>query len=596
MLSKSETLDNSTTNLQSKSINRPTSDASQLRHSNNGFEVRFPIDVNFDVLFNPYKKNRKRGIDNNAFLIGYFVSKAEAGNLSFDTYFSLNSDVLRSYLGGDYKKYINALLNAGYLSEYSNPYTYTTKELVDGKEVEVEKKCTGNYSIHKGISKKYKLNVGKGHALSKVIKTHYVTDKKIIEKYRSIRVKQTQNTIEHNPKARHIYDTLTSLEVDHRKAIMFLRDKYNFKEIYRCSKYLISQIGNINTRLFLAELIEKKGEKSIQKIFKKYGVTLPAGVDGTYYRKGLDEYNKLLYRMSLLNKLKRISNGEHDLIILKEDKKTGRLFHTLTQVTKDLKPFVTFGGGYLVEIDGSNCQLNLLSDLIRKTMQLKITPSFLENNNNSIDNKAGVYRNTCYNQTILSCIKNIEPINHKQHLELEQELKRFNLLLDRDSMSNAEGFRDLFIQLYKKHYSKELSAGEVKMNVIKNILFINPDEAYYKNKEIVVLFRKEFPNILNMIERLKRRMVNNHAFGYSDKDRWKCLSLMLQKMETKIFVDALESLNVPAVTIHDSIVCLDKDKHILKAKLDELINKFNSNLKLKIKPLKQLKNDLQEVL
>jgi hypothetical protein len=167
-------------------------------------EVKIPLQFDLKALPNHFKKRKKRGYDYYAYLVGLMVHKAEQRRVSYGTYFGFSSDVLRTLIGGDYNNYLKALLKAGYIKEYSNPYTYI-------KDGEV-KKCNGTFKI-KGIgrAKRYALNLEKIKQESEkeiLFTTYTISDKKIIDKINTQRVKNTQRVVEAYPTAKRVFDSL----------------------------------------------------------------------------------------------------------------------------------------------------------------------------------------------------------------------------------------------------------------------------------------------------------------------------------------------------------------------------------------------------
>ena len=121
--------------------------------------------VNMELLHSEYVKNVKRGMDINA----VFLYRMGLG-LYNNEYISVDSGILRGYMGGNYRKYISSLEFNKVIEMEKNPYSYVNNK---GKVIH----CKGTFSIRKSFSKRYRLTSNYRDLID-----YEITDKKIISK------------------------------------------------------------------------------------------------------------------------------------------------------------------------------------------------------------------------------------------------------------------------------------------------------------------------------------------------------------------------------------------------------------------------------
>ena len=554
-------------------------------------EVKIPLQFDLKALPNHFKKRKKRGYDYYAYLVGLMVHKAEQRRVSYGTYFGFSSDVLRTLIGGDYNNYLKALLKAGYIKEYSNPYSYVK----DG----VEYKCKGTFKKSgTGRAKRYALNLEKIKQESEkeiLFTTYTISDKKIIDKINTQRVKNTQRVIEAYPTAKRVFDSLKELTILEDEALTYLHEKYDYEHIKEYGKYLLKRLGKITFKKFIAELQATKSKRKLKTIFNAYGLTTSEYIR-VEIRNLLSKYNSLNARLHAIDTLKKIANGEHESISISRDHKTGRLFHNMTMTPKDLKPFVRLCGQPLVEIDGSNAQWWLLHGYIKNLCNLLDRPSFIRLNG-SLESLTVKIRDNYIKRDSIEAIEGNTPNYMLHKINSEEDYNRYKGNVERElysleTMLTTGSFRNYFVEAYKKK-GLELNPSEVKVNLIKYILFGNVNRKYYHDATIVKLFKERYPYLHQIISDLKTKHIDHDAFGYEMRDQWKCLALIMQSKEASIFVEEMMFTDAVFMTSHDAIVTNEQNISKVEKTLTEALKRANTKMRLGVKYWVKDYNDIQ---
>ena len=541
-------------------------------------EVKIPLQFDLKALPNHFKKRKKRGYDYYAYLVGLMVHKAEQRRVSYGTYFGFSSDVLRTLIGGDYNNYLKALLKAGYIKEYSNPYSYVK----DG----LEYKCKGTFKKSgTGRAKRYALNLEKIKQESEkeiLFTTYTISDKKIIDKINTQRVKNTQRVIEAYPTAKRVFDSLKELTILEDEALIYLHDKYDYEHIKEYGKYLLKRLGKNTFKKFIAELQGTKSKRKLKTIFNSYGLTTSEFIR-LEIRNLLSKYNSLNARLHAIDTLKKIANGEHESISISRDHKTGRLFHNLTMTPKDLKPFVRLCGQPLVEIDGSNAQWWLLHGYIKNLCNILDRPSFISLNG-SLESLTVKIQDNYIKRDSIEAIEGNTPNYMLHSFSNEEDYARYKGNVERElysleTMLTTGSFRNYFIEAYKKK-GLELNPSEVKVNLIKYILFGNVNRKYYHDATIVKLFKERYPYLHQIISDLKTKHIDHDAFGYEMRDQWKCLALIMQSKEASIFVEEMMFTDAVFMTSHDAIVTNEQNISKVEKTLTQALKRSNTKMRL----------------
>jgi len=562
------------------------------------FKVKIPLLADLSTLPNPYTKHKKKGLDAYALLLNTLIHKSEQDRLSYSHFHSLSTDTLRIYFRGEYHKILKGLKDAEYITQYENPKTY---EWLDSETGEVKTinsrgafkppvKSKSGDIIREGYAKRYAINTKRFLANEKQntiqFREYVITDKKLIDKVNHARVQSTQRTIERYKEAEVMYNNLKQLTMNVDEARKAMAEQYDLKTIKAYGIRLVRELGKENAKKFIAELDGTNDRREMRSIRFKYA---RKAFREDVLKQALNQYNRYLKRMQTISVFERLNRGEYDYISISRDHKTGRLFHNLTMTPKDLKPFLRLGGHSLVEIDGSNAQWWLCLDLIKKSVQHSNKTILFHNNFNQISTIDKTNTNTIGKQVKSTdievhtegimlhafsktkvCTMTIEPI--------ERELYTLEAMLE------ANTFRAIFAQKYNEARAlkgrKPLSDGDVKMKLIKYILFGNPSAPYYKDNDIVKVFRLVFPNILNKIETLKKYDIDHTEYGYDEKDRWKCLPLELQSTEAFIFVKSMVHTEALFLTLHDAIVTNQQNLHLVDKTLRDGLKRASIKLRL----------------
>lgn len=569
------------TNVSNKLTSDVKSDVKCYVKNTSTIEVKIPLQFDLKALPNHFKKRKKRGYDYYAYLVGLMVHKAEQRRVSYGTYFGFSSDVLRTLIGGDYNNYLKALLKAGYIKEYSNPYSYVK----DG----VEYKCKGTFKKSGvGRAKRYALNLEKIKQESEkeiLFTTYTISDKKIIDKINTQRVKNTQRVVEAYPTAKRVFDSLKELTILEDEAVRYLHEKYDYEHIREYGKYLLKRLGKNTLKKFIAELQGTKNKRKLKSIFNAYGLTTSEFIR-VEIRNLLSKYNSLNARLHAIDTLKKIANGEHESISISRDHKTGRLFHNMTMTPKDLKPFVRLCGQPLVEIDGSNAQWWLLHGYIKNLCNILDRNSF-KRLNGSLESLKGKLQDNYIKRDSIEGIEATTPNYMLHSFSNEEDYARYKGNVERElysleTMLTTGSFRNYFIEAYKKK-GLELNPSEVKVNLIKYILFGNVNRKYYHDATIVKLFKERYPYLHQIISDLKTKHIDHDLFGYEMRDQWKCLALIMQSKEASIFVSEMMFTDAVFMTSHDAIVTNEENISKVEKTLTEALKRANTKMRLGIK-------------
>lgn len=469
---------------------------------------------------------------------------------------ALDSGALRDTLGGNYKHYLNALIDLGIVSEYTEPYTYTIK----GKEHH----CRGSFSTRFGKSKRYVVNT----APSTPLITYTIKDPSLTRKINKARREKLARLIENNPTARHNYESLKRITIDTAKAIAYTQQKYGYRELFRLARQFLSVHTALELKTFIKDIRQANTKDKRQAVMTKYKPTPIPAEDAHKYVK---LYDKNLTRFRSVRLLDAIQKGNHDLIWLSDDRHSGRIFHPLSSLPADLRPFIRIDNRPLVEYDAANCQWKLFEKLcnIYKAPSSGGVPSLwlgldlskylaLKKPENSNQKKAD---------------------NNMLHKKYRVELDRLDAYLDKGLLKEA-------VILATRNQGRTCDDAKAKKWLIGNVLFGNPNEKGYLQFPSVKIFRELFPLLYDLKCKFKRYHINETALGYKPFDRfdrpnkWKALPRLLQRMETEIFIKGMEDVQTPFITLHDAVITTEAGEiQVLKA-LEKRIKESGTNIKL----------------
>jgi len=533
--------------------------------------IQIPQGIALSGLYNPYVKNKRRGSDVNAHLVSMFVLKNKYKRKPINSFIPLNSTVLRQMCGGDYSRYIKALLDNGLIEQYTAPYSYT---MHNGKTIH----CKGTYSTAFKQSKKYRLNIDPDTPLEDYV----IRDKQVIAKINKARIEKLQRLLRNNPTAKQVYESIKLLSINKADAIKSIKDLYMFQDLKMYAKIFIREHSAKELKAFIKDVLHnKRNKRKLNKVLKAYGIKAnhkPDGSDVTWsdvVLKAVNLYAKLKSRMHWIRVLDEIQKGNHSYISMSQDDRTNRIFNTLTLTPKNIREYIKLDGKQLIEFDASDCQWKLLI----KLCNILCNPSYYED----LIKKYGINTTTNTQTTEHNKPLSLNMLHsffgkHKDHVR--KDCKKLEVYLEKGLL------RPYIVQEYENQ-GKKITDGQAKGYLIKNVLFGNPEHGEYQNWTSVKAFRTLFPHIYQVLIKLKKYWVNEAAYGYKPLDvygrslKYKALPLILQKMETEIFIDGMKNVDAPFITLHDAIITNQDGAVKVKKALEKVIDKTNTNLKLK---------------
>lgn len=535
-----------------------------------GHQVQLPQGIPFSDLYNPYVKNKRRGCDVNAQIISTFVLKNQWKRKAINEYVPLNAEILRNICGGDYSKYLSYLVDAGVIEEYSSPYPYhcpkTGKTLI----------CKGTYSLRLKKSKQYRLTCSK----DVVLESYTIIDKTVIDKINKARILKLERLIKSNPTAKLVYENLKKLSINYVDAKRVMRETYDYKTLLQWSRYFLKTHTAKELKQLISDVLKvKKNKVKVLSILKLYNSDVNSDHVSDVV-KVIESYVKLKNRMHWINVLDAIQKGNHSYISMSEDKRTRRVFHTLTMTPRNIRTFIKLDGKQLIEFDASNCQWQLFIKLCNILCDYSFYKDLLS--------KYGIITTE---QQQEAQTQDTLPLNmlhtffetHKS--DVRNEANKLSVYLEKDLL------RQMIVNEYREKKGLEITSADAKGYLIKNVLFGNPDNQSYPNWTSVKAFRESFPMLYEVLNKLKRYWIDEKYFNYTlydsnkQKNRFKGLPLILQKMESEIFQDGLKELDVPFITIHDAVVTNEVGQVAVLKALNSIAKKTNTNLTFKHKAL-----------
>lgn len=548
-----------------------------LLRANNGrsdlkYKVQIPQGIKINLLHNPFLKNTKRGFDINAYLISLFIGKNNKKGRKINDYITLNSSVLRNICGGGYSKYLSVLIELNIIEVFSKPYSYM---LNDGTKI----KSKGTFSIKFKRSKQYRLKCDSNTPL----KEYSITDKHLLSKIDLPRIQKLNQALE-NPIGQKVYDGLLALTIDKASAIEHVKKLYNFNEQHQWAIAMLKVYSANEVRAIINEILSvKKNKNKLTKVLKKYKIKstdlLPnkEGTIGEAIVNVVSKYSKIKTRMYWINILDEIQRGNHQYISMSLDNRTNRLFHTLSMTPKNIRQFIKLHNKNLIELDASDCQWHLLIKLC-----------------NILCDKSS--------RSVLSDKYGIRPKGDNMKGDgfdldsINDFFDRYKYDVERDCVNlknhlNENLLRPMIVKAFLDEKGKKIDINQAKAYLIKNVLFGNPSNYNYSNWPDVKAFRNAFPFIFKVIVNLKKYWIDESFFDYSpfgsknESNRFKCLPLILQKMESEVFQEGLSNLNVPFITIHDAVITNEDGKEEVLKALTYISEFTNSNLSFKDKEL-----------
>ena len=225
--------------------------------------VQLPQGLSLEGLHNPYKKNKRRGTDHNAYFISHLIQRNLYRRKPINEFVPMNSKVLRDVFGGNYAKYIQRLISEGIIEQYSKLYEKTLHNGTVWKH-------NGTFSIKAGISKQYRLLIDKSTPLVE----YKLTDEQLIRKINNARVKKLQHLIKHNETARKVYESIKKVTIDKEAAISYIKEKYQYQGQLQWARWFIGREGHSGKTLkrFINEFLHATTKPKKRKVLEEYGV------------------------------------------------------------------------------------------------------------------------------------------------------------------------------------------------------------------------------------------------------------------------------------------------------------------------------------
>lgn len=235
------------------------------------------------------------------------------------------------------------------------------------------------------------------------------------------------------------------------------------------------------------------------------------------------------------------------------DNTAGRLHTYLTQLKSELRKYVKYKGKVLFSIDLCNSQPYLLQSLLDKDL-------FIQNEmEKRIAGASSLNRN-------LNVLGIIEKLSHKD------DVKKF-----REIVSNGNFYEEFAAILLENGDLQDVSEDDMR-DIVKEITF---STIFSKNNAIryndaIRLFKKNFPNVYEIISEIKR---NYHP----------TLAVILQNLEADLFLNKCCKIisenrpDIPLFTLHDSIITTEENiEYVESIILQVLTESIGVKPKLKI--------------
>lgn len=282
-------------------------------------------------------------------------------------------------------------------------------------------------------------------------------------------------------------------------------------------------------------------QKMMYKLFMSLNLDYSAAFNWIANDKSLSSKQKLFYSFSVE------SFRNKDFRYFKRNKTNNRLDSNLSNLPKNLRQFIKTPN--LVSIDLNNSQPFMLFLLLNILL-----------NNTTQNNKPLCYyiKNPKLFKTFGKWPINNISKTHKIHQKLiDQEISRLK------TWTMSGKFYDNFILQYNTNISRsDIKSAMIKVLFSNNIIY-NKRQSYIPYQKDKEIFSKVFPNVYNIIMKLKSKDNSN-------------LPNYLSKIESYIFIDNicknLHSAGITPLTIHDSVII---QEHEAEKTLEIMQNTFN---------------------
>lgn len=241
----------------------------------------------------------------------------------------------------------------------------------------------------------------------------------------------------------------------------------------------------------------------------------------------------------------KIHKGDFHFCI---DNNVGRLYTVLTQIKKELRPFITYKGERLVSVDIKNSQPYLSSILFSKK-------------HFNLNNCEKAIKH--YNPIFCEDFNYMNFINILNNLGLQKDTKQFLEIISKGHIYENFGCVLQNHSLIDIHLDSKEVRKKAK-RILINLLFSKND--YWHFRDHAKVLKTTFPSIYEAYYMLKHEKHNT-------------LACFLQNLEAKLVLHKAckiiseERPDLPIFTIHDSIVTTEGNEEYVNGVLHEVLNR-----------------------
>lgn len=556
--------------------------SSDLSNNGNGTKepqpitIQIPQGIRLSDVYNGFTKNRKRGSDLNAYLVGHLVSRNLYRRKNINEFVSLSSSALRNMFGGDYSKYINSLKDNGIIEEYSQPYIKTFPNGVIWKS-------QGTYSLSFERAKQYRLLVEAETPLEE----YSIDDKLVLKKIESARINKLQNLIKNDSTIAKMYESIKRLSINTDAALDYCKRQYRVKELINFAKAFLRKNSKADLKEFYRLMLQNsKNKKNRIAIVKRFGISDQHAVTWSDAALELCKlYSRFQARTRWIRVIEQIEKGNYSYITIAKDKWSGRVYNTMTLTPQDIRPYIKLANEKLIEFDGGNaqwkCFIKLCNILCRPLFYKELIEKYYINT----QDKEEITHHT--NKDALNILHTFSEYFEKHSKNIEAEAVKL------DEWTGESNRLRNYIAFELQEKGRNVSVKDAKRMLIANVLFGNPNNRGYHSYESVKLFKKQFPHLFDVMLKLKKYWIDEKRWGYQPVDvykrplKWKAFPRLLQKMESEIFVGAMKHTRSHFITMHDAIITNQSGAAEIKKNLDKAVDKSRTKLKLKFKTYEQ---------
>lgn len=482
--------------------------------------------------------------DTGAYLLSILARKSITSGNGITTPQKLHRDILKALGGSRYRDLVSILLHREIISEDAWF-------------------CPG-YS-----SKRYRI------VNNSKLEKYQVTDKLALKRIASARQIQTKYTLLVNPHLQGQFEFIKGLTLDASNALKQVKSTYGYLNLLDGYKKLISAYGAPVARQLALAFInsdsrEKKRLRRSLALSPKQYQWLKCNAEN--YRKLKKRTTEILSWEELRKSVKK-----DKWVRMTTSKRTGRLFTNVTSAPKDVRKELKYNGESLVELDATSAQWALLVKFLEMP-HISISKNIKEENLFN-QGQEGVVRSEDNHKEVNNNQYGVPSHYYMWHF-LKSELVKLRELVSSGTF-NAY-MHERVLELGKrlntggqrtKLYKLPTSVKETKLLLIRRVLFEDPRRQYLQDEIAYICFKREFPEVLKIINYLKTDGYLIAAGGMSTGNKpYSALALRLQSMEADIFVNLLPKYTKqPYCTIHDAVLTPESCAGRLLSDLERLL-------------------------